>query len=100
MGQLEFPEGFVWGTASSSYQIEGAWDEDGKGQSIWDRFTHTPGHVIDCSTGDVATDHCHRWSEDVALMKDLGLTAYRFSVSWPRILPEGRRQVNQAGLDH
>jgi beta-glucosidase len=100
MGQFEFPDGFIWGTATSSYQIEGAWDEDGKGESIWDRFSHTPGHVIDHSTGDVAADHYHRWPEDVDLMKDLGLPAYRFSVSWPRILPEGQGQVNQAGLDH
>ncbi len=94
-----FPEGFVWGAATSSYQIEGAWDEDGKGESIWDRFCHTPGKVDNGDTGDVACDHYHRWPEDVALMKEIGLQAYRFSISWPRILPQGRGAINQAGLD-
>lgn len=96
---INFPDGFIWGAATSSYQIEGAWNEDGKGESIWDRYTHTLGHVIDGSTGDVACDHYHRWPEDIALMKTLGLQAYRFSIGWPRILPEGRGRVNQAGLD-
>lgn len=94
-----FPKNFVWGTATSSYQIEGAWDEGGKGESIWDRYSHTPGRIIDGSTGDVACDHYHRWPEDIDLMKELGLKAYRFSISWPRVLPEGRGRVNQEGLD-
>lgn len=96
---ITFPDGFLWGTATSSYQIEGAWNEDGKGESIWDRFSHTPGKVKNDETGDVANDHYHRWPEDIQIMKDLGLKAYRFSISWPRILPAGRGEVNQAGLD-
>lgn len=96
---LTFPRGFVWGAATASYQIEGAWNEDGKGESIWDRFSHTPGRIADGSTGDVACDHYHRWANDVALMKSLGLQAYRFSIAWPRILPKGRGRINQPGLD-
>jgi beta-glucosidase len=99
MTQLRFPDGFVWGSATSSYQIEGAWDEDGRGESIWDRFAHTPGKVIDGSNGDIACDHYHRWRDDIALMQRLNLQAYRFSVAWPRILPTGRGAVNQQGVD-
>ena len=99
MTKLEFPAGFLWGTATASYQIEGAVHEDGRGESIWDRFSHTPGTILDGSTGDVACDHYHRWREDIGLMKELGLRAYRFSIAWPRILPHGRGPVNQAGLD-
>jgi beta-glucosidase len=94
-----FPHDFLWGAATAAYQIEGAWNEDGKGESIWDRFSHTPGRVRNGDTGDVACDHYHRWREDVALMRTLGLEAYRFSVSWPRVLPAGRGKVNPAGLD-
>lgn len=94
-----FPSGFTWGAATAAYQIEGAWDEDGKGESIWDHFSHTPGKVTNGDTGDVACDHYHLWREDVALMKELGLHAYRFSISWPRLLPEGRGRVNATGLD-
>ena len=93
-----FPENFTWGVATASYQIEGAWDEDGKGESIWDRFSHTPGRVTHGDTGDVACDHYHRWREDVGLMKEIGLKAYRFSIAWPRILPAGRGEMNQAGI--
>jgi beta-glucosidase len=95
----EFPKGFFWGTATSSYQIEGAWNEDGKGPSIWDTFAHTPGKIRDGTTGDVANDHYHRYKEDVALMKELGATAYRFSISWPRIFPEGTGTPNAKGID-
>jgi beta-glucosidase len=96
---LTFPAGFVWGAATASYQIEGAVTEDGRGPSIWDTFSHTPGKILDGTTGDVATDHYHRTAEDVALMVELGLSAYRFSIAWPRIVPSGSGAVNQAGLD-
>ncbi len=96
---LSFPPGFVWGTATASYQIEGAWQADGKGESIWDRFCHTPGKIENGDTGDVACDHYHRWREDIGLMQTLGVNAYRFSLSWPRVLPNGRGPANQAGLD-
>ncbi|GAB2474102.1 glycoside hydrolase family 1 protein [Jatrophihabitans fulvus] len=94
-----FPPGFRWGSATASYQIEGAAQEDGRGPSIWDAFSHTPGRVTNGDTGDVACDHYHRVAEDVALMAELGLPAYRFSVAWPRIVPTGAGAVNQAGLD-
>jgi len=93
-----FPKNFYWGAATASYQIEGGWDLDGKGPSIWDTFSHTPGKVKNGDTGDVACDHIHRFREDVALMKQLGLKAYRFSISWPRVLPEGTGKVNEAGI--
>ncbi len=99
MTNLEFPKDFLWGSATSSYQIEGAWNEDGKGESIWDRFSHTPDKIKDGSNGDIACDHYHRYQEDVDLMKFLGLKAYRFSIAWARILPEGCGEVNEAGLD-
>lgn len=95
----EFPKDFIWGCATASYQIEGAFNEDGKGPSIWDVFTHTPGNIIDGSNGDVACDHYHRYAEDVKLMETLNLKAYRFSISWPRIFPEGKGSVNKKGLD-
>jgi beta-glucosidase len=94
-----FPADFRWGAATAAYQIEGAAHEDGRGESIWDRFCATPGHVLNNDTGDVACDHYHRYREDVRLMQELGLNAYRFSIAWPRILPHGRGQVNAAGLD-
>ena len=87
---LRFPNGFTWGAATSSYQIEGAHDAAGKGPSIWDAFCRIPGRVAAGDTGDVACDHYHRFREDVALMASLGLRAYRFSMSWPRLLPTGR----------
>jgi len=99
MTTIKFPANFLWGAATASYQIEGAWDEDGKGESIWDRFSHTPGKVANGDNGDVACDHYHRWPEDIALMRELGLKAYRFSVSWPRVLPSGSGKLNQSGLD-
>jgi beta-glucosidase len=94
-----FPEGFVWGASTASYQIEGAVQEDGRGASIWDTFSHTPGKTFAGHTGDVACDHYHRFAEDVALMRQLGLRAYRFSAAWPRILPQGRGLPNPKGFD-
>lgn len=94
-----FPQNFVWGAATAAYQIEGAWDEDGKGPSVWDKFSHTPGNVANDDTGDRAADHYHRYREDVALIVGLGLDAYRFSISWPRVLPAGTGAINEAGLD-
>lgn len=93
-----FPPDFVWGTATAAYQIEGAVTEDGRGESIWDRFAHTPGATAAGETGDIACDHYHRWRDDIALMVALGVNAYRFSIAWPRILPTGRGTVNEAGL--
>ena len=93
-----FPPGFIWGAATASYQIEGAWNEDGKGESIWDRFSHTPGKVLDNANGDVACDHYHRYEDDIALMKELGVQAYRLSVAWPRVLPTGTGKANVKGL--
>ena len=94
-----FPKSFLWGAATAAHQIEGSPMADGAGPSIWTRFAHTPGMVLNGDTGDVACDHYRRWKEDVALMRELGLQAYRFSVSWSRILPEGTGRVNQAGID-
>jgi beta-glucosidase len=94
-----FPDGFIWGAATAAYQIEGGWDEDGKGESIWDRFSHTPGKIETGERGDIACDHYHLWPQDVALMQEMGLKAYRFSIAWTRVLPNGRGEVNQAGLD-
>lgn len=98
MGQMLFPKGFLWGTATAAYQIEGAYNEDGRGPSIWDTFSHTPGRVHDGDTGDTACDHYHRFREDIKQMKKLGLTTYRFSFSWSRIFPNGEGEVNQKGL--
>src|ERR1700722_970023 len=96
---VPFPEGFVWGVATASYQIEGAVSEDGRGESIWDRFAHTPGKTKNGGTGDVAVDHYHRYPEDIAIMKEIGIKGYRFSIAWPRIQPTGQGRPNQKGLD-
>ena len=97
--KINFPENFIWGAATASYQIEGAWNKHGKGESTWDRFSHTPGKIRNNDTGDIADDHYRLWKKDIGLMKKLGLKAYRFSISWPRILPAGRGKINQKGVD-
>ena len=96
---LPFGPDFLWGAATSAFQIEGATTADGRGESIWDRFTATPGMICDGSDASTACDHYHRTAGDVASMRWLGLDAYRFSIAWPRILPAGRGAVNEAGLD-
>jgi beta-glucosidase len=98
LGPRQFPAGFLWGCATSAYQIEGAAQEDGRGPSIWDDFAHTPGKTFAGATGDVADDSYRRYKEDVKLLKDLGARAYRFSISWPRVFPQGRGQANEKGL--
>ncbi|TDV46835.1 GH1 family beta-glucosidase [Actinophytocola oryzae] len=99
MALPKFPEGFLWGVSSSAYQVEGAADEDGRGPSTWDTFAAGSGKVLGGDTGKTATDHYHRYREDVGLMRELGVDSYRFSVAWPRVLPEGHGEVNKAGLD-
>ena len=99
MSQQGFPDGFTWGAATAAYQIEGAAREDGRGSSIWDTFSQTAGKVKNGDTGEIACDHYHRWPSDIEIMRELNLQAYRFSVSWPRILPDGWGKVNPAGLD-
>ena len=96
---VQFPDGFAWGTATASYQIEGAVDEGERSPSIWDTFSHTPGKTHDGDTGDVTDDHYHRYEEDVRLMADLGTGWYRFSLAWPRLQPDGRGALNEAGVD-
>jgi beta-glucosidase len=92
------PGGFLWGASTAAYQIEGAVKEDGRGLSIWDAFAHTPGRIRDGDTGDVACDHYHRWPQDVALLGELGVNAYRFSIAWQRIQPDGSGTANAKGL--
>ena len=99
MTQLTFPPNFLWGAATAAFQIEGAWDTDGKGPSIWDRFNHLPSRILHGHTADIACDHYHHMPTDVALMKELGLKTYRFSISWPRVLPQGTGPVESRGLD-
>jgi beta-glucosidase len=96
----QFPKDFLWGVATASYQIEGAWNVDGKGESIWDRFSHTVGMVKGADTGDVACDSYHRYKEDVAIAKKLDLKSHRFSISWPRIQADGTGKANPKGLDY
>ena len=95
---MSFSDNFVWGAATAAYQIEGAASADGKGKSIWDVFSHTEGKISDNSNGDISCDHYHKFKEDVKLMSELGLKAYRFSISWSRIIPDGTGKVNQSGI--
>ncbi|HUV07539.1 MAG TPA: family 1 glycosylhydrolase, partial [Spirochaetia bacterium] len=99
MTSKKFPDGFLWGAATASYQIEGAVDIHGRGESIWDRFSHTQGHIHGAHTGDTACDHYNRYREDVRLMAEIGLKSYRFSVAWPRIFPQGGGKLNAPGMD-
>jgi beta-glucosidase len=98
--QATFPKGFLWGSATASYQVEGAWNVDGRSESIWDRFSHTPGNVKGGWTGDVACDTYHRYPEDIAIMKQMNLQSYRYSIAWPRIQPSGSGPSNQRGIDY
>jgi beta-glucosidase len=98
--EISFPKGFFWGATTAAYQIEGAWKEDGKGESIWDRFAHTPGKIKNGDTGDVACDSYHRWREDIALLQAMNLNSYRFSISWPRLQPAGTGAANSKGIDY
>ena len=100
MLKIQFPDHFVWGAATAAYQVEGAAFEDDKGESIWDRFSHVPGNTERNETGDIACDQYHRYPDDIRLMQEMGLQAYRFSISWPRIYPQGIGAVNKKGLDH
>ncbi|MED6211806.1 hypothetical protein PIB30_077057 [Stylosanthes scabra] len=103
LNRSSFPAGFIFGTTSSSYQVEGAWKEDGKGPNTWDNFTHShPELIHDRSTGDIATDQYHRYKEDIKIMKDMNTDAYRFSISWARILPKGKVSggINQEGIEY
>ena len=99
MDKIIFPQNFLWGVATAAYQIEGAYNEDGRGESIWDRFSHIPGNINNNDNGDIACDHYHRYEEDVKLLKQLGVNTYRLSISWPRIFPEGKGLPNQKGVE-
>ena len=99
MNSKSFPQDFLWGAATSAYQIEGAWNEEGKGENIWDRYTHRFGNIRNGDTGDIAADHYHRMPEDVGLMKDLGIKSYHFSISWSRVLPDGIGNLNPKGIE-
>lgn len=94
----KFHDDFLWGSASAAYQVEGAWDKDGKGESVWDVYTRQPGTTFKNTNGNIAVDHYNRYKEDVALMAEMGLKAYRFSIAWTRIYPNGRNEVNEEGL--
>lgn len=95
---MGFSKNFVWGAATSAYQIEGTASDSGKGMNIWDIYTKEPGNVFEGHTGEIACDHYHRFREDIAVMKEMGIKAYRFSIDWSRVLPEGKGRINEAGV--
>lgn len=97
---ISFPQNFIWGVATSAYQVEGATSEDGRGESIWDRFCTKPGAISDGSSGAVACDSYHRYAEDITIAQQLGVKAYRLSIAWPRIVPQRDGKINQAGIDY
>src|SRR5580692_8277865 len=97
--RFSFPPGFGWGAATAAYQVEGAANEDGRKPSVWDTFSHIPGHTKNGDTGDVACDHYHRFKDDIKLMSELGIKHYRFSIAWPRVIPDGRGVVNEKAVD-
>jgi beta-glucosidase len=99
-GEIKFPKDFLWGTATAAYQVEGAWNVDGRGETVWDRFSHTPGNVKGAYTGDVACDDYHRYPEDIAFMKQMNMRSYRYSIAWSRIQPTGEGAINQKGIDY
>lgn len=100
MNKTGFREGFFWGASTAAYQVEGAVQENGKGLSVWDEFCRWPGKIKGGDSGDIACDQVHRYREDIALMKQIGLNAHRFSVSWPRVMPDGVGRLNEKGLDY
>ena len=100
MTKINFPENFLWGSATAAYQIEGAFDEDGRGESIWDRYCSIPGNISDASSGAIACDHYHLYEQDIELMKRLNLKSYRLSISWPRIFPNGFGEPNEKGITY
>jgi beta-glucosidase len=99
MKMYEFPDDFIWGVGSGSYQIEGGWKEDGKGESIWDRFCHTPGRIKDGTTGDITCDFYHKYKDDIRMMKEMGYPNFLFTISWPRVIPDGTGEINRAGIE-
>lgn len=99
MKEIIFPKNFEWGTATAAYQIEGAYNKDGKGESIWDRFSNIPGKIYENHNGNIACDHYYKWDDDIKILKELGIKTYRFSISWPRVMPYGKVWVNQKGMD-
>src|ERR1700748_484954 len=99
-GEMKFPKDFLWGTATAAYQVEGAWNVDGRGETVWDRFSHSLGNVKGAYTGDTACDDYHLYPKDIALMKQMNMSSYRYSIAWSRIQPTGEGAINQKGIDY